>query len=398
MNYTYLFEYICERFRLSATDVIELHYSLPGCPLSFLHNDNDFQMLFIGAKIYNLDCVEIIVEKNSERCRKRTSVSCEDSCSEVLDEDDYLTEGYRSEVSKPYLSREWDGCFYIDSLNNVHTCKGVLRQKKHVRLGSKVVKTCIQEDISYNMSLKPRDIQIKMQSAYGFEISYKVAWKAKQSARDMIYGSEAESFNMLSWFRETVLASFKFCLPVLYVDGTFGKSLYKGTILCETGRTGNKGCFPLAMCVCDSETEDNWCFFFRHLKDLLESQGRVVTFMSDRGNGLLGSFSKVLPGHPHLFCYMHLSANLMNRYGGVSATVKNSVKNKFFELAYASSPTQYRLHLRKLREIGDAKIIDDFLKDMPLENWCRAFFPGSRYGIMTNSMAESFNAWFAEER
>ncbi|KAL6194446.1 hypothetical protein ACLB2K_035530 [Fragaria x ananassa] len=93
MNYSYLFEYTCERFRLSATDVIELHYALLGCPLSFLHNDNDFQMLFIGAKIYNLDCVEIIVEKNSEGCIKRTFVSCEDSCFEVLDEDDYLTEG-----------------------------------------------------------------------------------------------------------------------------------------------------------------------------------------------------------------------------------------------------------------------------------------------------------------
>ena len=114
MNYAYLFEYICERFRLSATDVIELHYSLPGCPLSFLQNDNDFQMMFIGAKIYNLDCVEIIVEKNSEGCSKRTSVSCEDSCSEVLDEDDYLTEGYRFEVSKPYLSREWGS--YIQCL------------------------------------------------------------------------------------------------------------------------------------------------------------------------------------------------------------------------------------------------------------------------------------------
>ncbi|KAL6212004.1 hypothetical protein ACLB2K_017227 [Fragaria x ananassa] len=282
-------------------------------------------MLFISAKIYNLDCVEIIVEKNSECCSKRTSISCEDSCSEVLDEDDYLTEGYRSEVSKPYLSREcgsyiqceghkfrggasefrdklpkyaievgftfvytrndwyrihvvcnnmgtenceWhvsgysesvDECFYIDSLNNVHTCKGVLRQKKHVR--SKVVKTCIQGDISYNMSLKPRDIQIKMQSAYGFEMSYKVALKTKKSARDIIYGSEAESFNMLSWFREAILASnpgsvfilevhpdtnqfyrlfiayacciegFKLCLPVVYVDGTFDKSLYKGIVL-----------------------------------------------------------------------------------------------------------------------------------------------------------------------
>ena len=33
---------------------------------------------------------------------------------------------------------------------------------------------------------------------------------------------------------------FEFCLPVLYVDGTFGKSVYKGQILAATGRNGNK--------------------------------------------------------------------------------------------------------------------------------------------------------------
>ncbi|KAL6227812.1 hypothetical protein ACLB2K_001768 [Fragaria x ananassa] len=223
-------------------------------------------------------------------------------------------------------SESVDGCFYIDDLNNVHTYKGVLRQKKHDQLGSKVVKTCIQEDISYNMSMKPRDIQIKMQSVYGFEISYK-------------YMSIA-------------------LLARLFTKGPSFVQL-EGL----------------------------------EIKDSLESQGRVVTFMSDHGNGLLGSFKKVLLGHPHhLFCQMHLSANLTNRHGGMSATVKNAVKNKFFELAYASSPVQYRLHLRRLREIGGAEIIDDFLKEMPLENWCSAFFPGSRYVNMTNSMVKSFNA------
>ena len=34
---------------------------------------------------------------------------------------------------------------------------------------------------------------------------------------------------------------FELCFPVLYVDGTFGKSVYKGQILAATGRNGNKG-------------------------------------------------------------------------------------------------------------------------------------------------------------
>ncbi|XP_061993537.1 uncharacterized protein LOC133711424 [Rosa rugosa] len=495
MSYAHLFEYICERFKFSATDDIELHYSLPGCAIFFLRNDDDFKMLFSGAKIYKLDCVDIMVLKNSVSCSKKTSVSFEDSCSGIVDEDDYLTEAFRTEVQKSYLSNEWasyiqcvgqkfrggspefrdrlrkyaievgfsfvfirndwdrihavcsnwgtegcewnvrgyvspaNGCFIIGELDNVHSCKGVLRKQKHELLGSKIVKTCIEEDISYNLSLKPREIISKFKSAYGFDISYKVAWKAKQKAREMIYGSEADSFNKLTWYRDAVFETnpgssfvlevdpssnrfqrlflayagcvkgFEFCLPVLFVDGTFGKSVYKGQILCATGKNGNHGFFPLAMCVCDSETDANWSFFFQHLKNLLEPQGRKITFISDRGVGLLSAFDKIFPGNPHLFCYKHLVHNLMTKYNGKGSSVlKDDVKKKFFELAYSCTEKEYRFHLRELREAGGADIIDPFLADLPVQNWCRAFFPGCRYGIMANSIAESFNAWFAVER
>ncbi|XP_062014176.1 uncharacterized protein LOC133730640 [Rosa rugosa] len=312
-------------------------------------------MPFSGAKIYKLDCVDITVLKNSVSCSKKASVSFEDSCSGIVDEDDYLTEAFRTEVQKSYLSNEWasyiqcgtegcewnvrgyvlpaNGCFIIGELDNVHSCKGVLQKQKHELLGSKIVKTCIEEDISYNLSLKLREIISKFKSAYGFDISYKVDWKIKQKAREMIYCSEADSFNMLTWYREAVfetnlgssfvlevdplsnrfqrlflayagcIQGYEFCLPVLYVDGTFGKSVYKGQILCATGKNGNHGFFPLAMCVCDSETDANWSFFFKHLKSLLEPHGRVIMFISDRGVGLFSAFDKIFPGNPHLFCY-----------------------------------------------------------------------------------------------
>ncbi|XP_024163890.1 uncharacterized protein LOC112170833 [Rosa chinensis] len=355
MSYAHLLEYICERFKFSATD---------------------------------------------------------DSCSGIVDEDDYLIEAFRTEVQKSYLSNEWasyiqcvgqkfrggspefrdklrkyaievgfsfvfirndwdrihavcsnwgtegcewnvrgyvlpaNGCFIIGELDNVHSCKSFVRKQKHELLGSKIVKTCIEDDISYNLSLKPRKIISKFKSAYRFDISYKVAWKAKQKAREMIYGSEADSFNMLTWYREAVfrlflayagcIQGFEFCLPVLYVDGTFGKSVYKGQILCSTGKNGNHGFFPLAMCVYDSVTDANWSFFFKHLKSLLEPHGRVITFISDRGVGLLSAFDKIFLGNPHIFYYKHLTHNLMSKYNGKGSSVlKDDVKKKFFELAYS---------------------------------------------------------------
>ncbi|XP_024199871.1 uncharacterized protein LOC112203081 [Rosa chinensis] len=430
MSYSELYEDIFRTFQFFPSDIIELQYSVPGCEVCFLRNDRDFQMLFCSARIHRLECIDILVLKIGEGCRTTCSM---DSGSEVIDEDDYLGEAFRTEVHKTYLSDEWssyihhvgdkfhgavellcanvgtegcdwhlrafsssaNGCLYIIELNNIHTCKGVVRTQKHKLLGSKVVKTCIAADVSYNLSLKPREIMSKFKSTYGFDISYKVALKAKHRAKEAIYGSDADTFSKLSWYKKAVLQSnpsssfvlevepstnrfqrlfvayggcvegFQLCLPVLYVDGTFGKSIYKGQILSTTGRNGNQGFYPLAICFCDSETDANWTFFFKHLKSLLEPQGRVITFISDRGVGLLSAFDKVFAGNPHLFCYKHLVANLAGKYRG---------------------------------KVGGADIIDPFLAKLPVENWCCAFYTSCRYGIMANGIAESFNSWIAIER
>ncbi|KAM5554529.1 hypothetical protein ABKV19_022762 [Rosa sericea] len=477
MSFSDLYEDVFRTFQFLPSDVIELQYSVPGCEVCFLRSDRDFQMLFCGARIHKLECVEISVLKIGGSCSNTCSV---DSRSKVVDEDDYLGEAFRIEVHKSYLSDEWssyihhvgekfhgaaelreklkkyaiavgfefvflrndldrihavcsnvgtkgcdwhlralsssqNGCLYITELNNIHTCKGVVRTQKHRLMGSKVVKTCIAADVSYNLSLKPREIMSKFKSTYGFDISYKVALKAKQRAKEAIYGSDADSFSKLSWYKEAVLESnpgssfvlevdpstnrfhrlfvayrgciegFQFCLPVLYVDGTFGKSIYKGQILSATGRNGNQ--------------EANWTFFLKHLKSLLEPQGRVITFISDRGTELLSAFDKEFAGHPHLFCYKHLVTNLAGKYKGKGNSVLiEDVKQKFFKVAYSSTVKEYRFNLHKLREVGGAEIIDPFLAEIPVEHWCRAFYTGHRYGIMANGIAESFNSWISLER
>ncbi|XP_024163994.1 uncharacterized protein LOC112170964 [Rosa chinensis] len=486
MSFSDLYEDVFRMFQFLPSDAIELQYSVPGCEACFIRSERDFQMLFCGARIHKLECVDISVIKIGGSCNNTCSV-------EVVDEDDYLGEAFRIEVHKSYLSDEWssyihhvgekfhgaaelreklrkyaiavgfefvflrndldrihvvcsnigtegcdwhlralsssaNSCLHITELNNIHTYKGVVRTQKHKLLGSKVVKTCIAGNVSYNLSLKPREIMSKFKSTYGFDISYKVALKAKQSAKEAIYGSDAGSFSKLSWYKEAVLESnpgsyfvlevdpstnrfhrlfvayggciegFQFCLPVLYVDGTFGKSIYKGHILSATGRNGNQGFYPLAICFCDSETETNWTFFFKHLKSLLESQGRVITFISDRGTGLLSAFDKVFAGHPHLFCYKHLVANLADKYGDKGNSVMiEEVKKKFFKVAYSSTEKEYRFNLRLLRQEGGAEIIDPFLAEIPIQHWCHVFYTGGRYGIMANGIAESFNSWISLE-
>ena len=128
-------------------------------------------------------------------------------------------------------------------------------------------------------------------------------------------------------------------------------------------------------------------------------QGRLVTFMSDRGTGLWSAFDKVFPRWPHLFCYKHLVANLMDKYRGRSnVVIRELVKHRFFECAYSSSEKEFLFHLAQLIDVGGRQTINEFLSDLPLENWCKAYFKGDRYGIMANSAAESFNNWIKIER
>lgn len=339
LTYAALCDEIYRRFSFRRNNVITLQYSLPGCSICYLHNDVDFQMLFSGARIYKLDCVEILVYKENGSSSVSRVGSVNDISSMAV-EDEFLGLAFRSELSKPFLSDEWanyitsvgqkfnggivefkdklkkyaivigfnfsfhrndgirvhvicdnggvlegescvwfingsvassNGAFYINDMHNMHTCSGVLRQQKHRLLDSDVVMSCIESDVVYNMSMRPKEIMSKFKSAYGFDISYKVALRARQKARDKLYGGEAASFNKLNWFRDAVMetnpgsyfeievdpssnrfrrlflayggciSGFRFCLPILYLDGTFGKSVYKGQILAATGRNGNKG-------------------------------------------------------------------------------------------------------------------------------------------------------------
>ena len=107
---------------------------------------------------------------------------------------------------------------------------------------------------------------------------------------------------------------------------------------------------------------------------MLEPQGRTITFISDRGPGLLKAFDHVFPGNPHLYCYHHLTNNLRDKYKGQGFSVVDEVIKAFQNVAYASTEAQYHHMLRKLVAAGGAAIINNFINDTLLQYWCRAFF------------------------
>jgi hypothetical protein len=163
------------------------------------------------------------------------------------------------------------GFFFITAMRNEHTCGRDGRKLKHPRIDSEMVSKCIHADISHNSKLRPKDIQSNFKEIYGFQLTHKVAKNAKAKAKFQVYGDEDCSFDKLIWYKNELqktnpgsyfdielengtnkfkramcayngsIEGFKNCIPVLYVDGTFGRSRYKGQILVAIGKDGNNG-------------------------------------------------------------------------------------------------------------------------------------------------------------
>ncbi|GBG87271.1 hypothetical protein CBR_g45331 [Chara braunii] len=123
-------------------------------------------------------------------------------------------------------------------------------------------------------------------------------------------------FKRMFYALEAGLAGFMHCRPLLGLDGTFLKTRYKGIILCAIGVDAEGHLFPVALAIVPGEDNDNWFWFLHHLNATIQSRAtnaEIITFLSDRDNGLIDEVSDVFPSSPHGYCMRHLSENIKKR-------------------------------------------------------------------------------------
>ncbi|XP_040371766.1 uncharacterized protein LOC112193244 isoform X2 [Rosa chinensis] len=318
------------------------------------------------------------------------------------------------------------GYFHIIKLVNNHSCVGVVRHQNHKRLGSKVISTIMADKVRSDPLIKPKDIVKHFKHDYGFDIPYHMAYRGKEAANKMLHGSEAFGYSLLPWYIDTLkrtnpgsycildsldnrfrrlfisygacINGFKYCRPMLFLDGTFIKNKYKGMLLGACAKTGNKDVFPFAFAIVDAESKENWRWFLEHLAIILASDYRTIVFMTDRGAGLLDGVKEVFPNAPHSYCIKHLKDNLNGRYpSSYGSTFKEHIVRLFTQAAYARTLDIFNEKLEEFRKQSRGQG-QSFLANLPPENYAIACFPAKRYGEMSNSLAESFNNMVKDER
>ncbi|XP_028075710.1 uncharacterized protein LOC114277948 [Camellia sinensis] len=496
-----LIDVVCDKFDIMERELVCLLFSIPGYNKFKVDSDDDFQNMFLLAKSFGLQHIDVIIQvrDNGSATQRGLPVSHDDGECETVDmrtadmEDRTdLLATYCPHRTKTYLSAGWafgithvgqifpggahefrtvlckyavecgfqfkyvkndairvtaickfvtstacewlvharvspsNGVMCLKRFISVHSCGAAVRTYRNPRTGSDLVSDVIAGRVREQPLTRPTDVVFDMKDGYGLDISYRVAWLGVEKARNEVFGDHAMSFDQLRWYSDAVMENnphsyinldfdqqtgrfvryfiafracidgFNGCRPLLFLDGTFLKGRFKGTLLAATAKDGNQGLFPLAFAIVDSENSSNWEWFLRHLAQVVDG-GRNLTFVSDRNLGLIQSMPVVFPAAHHAFCLLHLQMNLRDRMKYVNADQKVGLMRKLRDCAYAPTVTSFNHKVEILKECSPV-VVGNFLKDVHPQHWANAYFRGRRYGEMWSNAAESFNNWIREAR
>ncbi|XP_021626971.1 uncharacterized protein LOC110625640 [Manihot esculenta] len=201
--------------------------------------------------------------------------------------------------------KEGEDIWKIMKYSGPHTCTNSQLTKNHSQLDENSICSFIFALIEQQPDIKIAALQAEVWDKFGYKPSYQKTWKAKQKEIARLYRGWDESYSRLRrfmtalhhfnpetvymiednphWINERLnpmcrifdhmfwafkqsIEGFKYCRPVISIDGTFLYGKYTGYILCAIALDGNNKLFSLDFAIVDKEDGDNWSWFMDCLR------------------------------------------------------------------------------------------------------------------------------------
>ncbi|KAL7260061.1 hypothetical protein ACSBR1_005845 [Camellia fascicularis] len=247
---------------------------------------------------------------------------------------------FRDALSNVHARVEnYSKAFVIKQFDDIHTCGSSFRTVKHARMTSSMIGGLISSDIRNKALTSVSEVVCDFKDYYGIEVSYRQAWMGVEKARGIVFGDYSASFDDLRWYIDAAndcnsgiacIHGFKYCRPVLMLDGTFLKRRHKGCLLAATAKDGNQRIFCIYLSISfmfalvDSESYDSWHWFLAKLLVIL-TPGRDIAFVTDRHRGLL----KALAEAPTIELFNELFEEFKGRCGRSVEKFLEDLPNEF---------------------------------------------------------------------
>jgi hypothetical protein len=148
--------------------------------------------------------------------------------------------------------------------------------------------------------------------------------------------------------------------PVILLDTSHLKSVYKGTLYIASVLSGANEVYPIGFLIsCDNENKETWTTFLTKLQEACpiisqqEEERKNIypfSFISDQDKGLKPALAATFPRNLDLSCAKHIEANVRQRYGAQCGTF-------VMRIAMAYSIRQQKWYMEQVRRIKPAAAI-----------------------------------------
>ncbi|XP_015960141.1 uncharacterized protein LOC107484044 [Arachis duranensis] len=262
---------------------------------------------------------------------------------------------------------------------------------------------------------------------FGFRLTYRRVWLAKQKAVALIYGDWDESYNELPrwvlgvqltmagtvavlktspvrvggqldesrayfhrvfWTFPPCIEAFHHCKPLISIDGTHLYGKYGGTLLVAIAQDGNSNILPVAFALVEGENAESWSFFLSHLREHVTPQPGLLV-ISDRHNGIKATVDAsdegwLPPSAYRAFCIRHVAANFALTFKGKDA------RRLLVNAAYAKTEVEFYYWFDILRSEDPAMC--DWANRIEYSLWTQHCDEGRRFRHMTTNISECVNS------
>ncbi|KAH9724844.1 ADP-ribosyl cyclase/cyclic ADP-ribose hydrolase [Citrus sinensis] len=278
------------------------------------------------------------------------------------------------------------------------------------------VSSCDSDDISVGkLFAEKNELILQLRKAY----------RAREVGLEIVRGNPAESYNLLPKYSHVLTTAnegtvthleqdgdgnflyyfvalgssikgfMQYIRPVIAVDGTHLKGLYRGSMFVATCLDGNNQLYPLAIGIMDSENNDAWEWFMMKLHGVIGDRPELV-IISDRCTAIRRAVLKVFHNATHGVCFYHVKGNIKSQFR-MSKALWDEFEPTFINAAKAYGHEEFKRQLEGLWMIHSGAA--DYLENnVGMCNWARSQFQGRRYNILTTNIAESVNAFMREPR
>ncbi|XP_019241288.1 PREDICTED: uncharacterized protein LOC109221278, partial [Nicotiana attenuata] len=312
--------------------------------------------------------------------------------------------------------------FYVNRSSNTryslrtHECSVDIRKSDQRQATSNVIRDYVIDNLrDIATEVKPKFVISEMKRAHGIDVGYGKAWHAIQKGLSLLRGTTEHNYEQLPsylymmeqknpgsytnivrdeknsiLYRMLVVVvqyilqdvcivfymffmygasifGWKYCRPLIAVDGTFLKNKYRGVLLVAVTKDANNQIFPIA---------------FGGIKKAIGIRNDLM-FLSDRHKAIANGIAKVFPECYHGICIYHLEKNLKQR------RVRNTVINLFQSAARVYLQSEFDDFMSQIAAV-DKKTFN-YLMEEPPRRWARSHCPRRRYDMLTTNIVESMN-------